>query len=62
MHLLASLPNGLQLEYDQNPNGLRTDLLKEPITADRQGFVKLPERPGLGVELNPEAVERFRVG
>ncbi|HLC30529.1 MAG TPA: mandelate racemase/muconate lactonizing enzyme family protein [Dehalococcoidia bacterium] len=62
MHLLASLPNGLQLEYDQNPNGLRTDLLKEPITADHHGSVKLPERPGLGVELNPEAVERYRVG
>ena len=60
MHLLASLPNGLQLEFDQNPNGLRTDLLKEPITAD-QGFVRLPEGPGLGVELDPEAIERYRV-
>ncbi|MBI2887523.1 MAG: mandelate racemase/muconate lactonizing enzyme family protein [Chloroflexi bacterium] len=62
MHLLASLPNGLMLELDQNPNGLRTDLLKEPITVDHGGCVRLPEQPGLGVELSQEAVDRYRVG
>jgi hypothetical protein len=51
MHLLAFLPNGVQLEFDQNPNGPRTDLLKESITAD-QRFVPLPEGPGLEVELD----------
>ncbi len=61
MHLLASLPNGLMLEFDQNPNALREHLLKEPITADHAGFVKLPERPGLGIELDPATVERYRV-
>jgi len=61
MHLLASLPNGLMLEFDQNPHGLRTELLKEPIAGDQTGFVKLPEGPGLGVELDPATVERYRV-
>jgi L-alanine-DL-glutamate epimerase-like enolase superfamily enzyme len=60
MHLLASLPNGLMLEFDQNPHALRQELLKEPIQTDQDGFVKLPERPGLGVELDPTAVERYR--
>ncbi len=60
MHLLASLPNGLILEFDQNPHALREELLKEPITADQDGFVTLPERPGLGVELDPVALERYR--
>ena len=60
LHLLASLPNGLMLEFDQNPHALRQELLKEPIQADQDGFVKLPERPGLGVELDPAAVERYR--
>lgn len=60
MHLLASLPNGLMLEFDQNPNALRQQLLKEPISAEA-GFVKLPERPGLGVELDPVTIERYRV-
>lgn len=62
MHLLASIPNGLVLEFDQNPNALREHLLKEPITADHEGWVRLPERPGLGVELDPGVVERYRVG
>jgi L-alanine-DL-glutamate epimerase-like enolase superfamily enzyme len=61
MHLLASIPNGLILEFDQNPNALRQDLLKEPIAVDGQGLVTLPDRPGLGVELDPATVERYRV-
>lgn len=61
MHLLASIPNGLILELDQNPHALREELLKEPIRADQQGFVTLPERPGLGVELDPVVVERYRL-
>jgi D-galactarolactone cycloisomerase len=61
MHLLASIPNGLILEFDQNPNALRQDLLKEPIGTDGQGRIALPERPGLGVELDPAAVEKYRV-
>jgi D-arabinonate dehydratase len=60
MHLLASIPNGLLLEFDQNPHGLREELLKEPIQPDADGYVTLPERPGLGVELDPVAVERYR--
>ena len=60
MHLLASIPNGLLLEFDQNPNALRAELLQEPIKAE-DGFVKLPERPGLGVELDLTVVERYRV-
>src|SRR5271169_1055888 len=61
LHFAASIPNGLVLEFDQNPNGLRDELLKEPIRADGDGMIRLPERPGLGVELDRAAVERYRV-
>jgi L-alanine-DL-glutamate epimerase-like enolase superfamily enzyme len=61
LHFAASIPNGLVLEFDQNPNGLRDELLKEPIRADGDGMIRLPERPGLGIELDPAAVERYRV-
>ena len=60
LRLLASLPNGLMLEFDQNPNALRQRLLKEPISA-AAGYVKLPKRSGLGVEFDPMTVERYRV-
>jgi len=60
LHFIASIPNGLVLEFDQNPNGLRDDLLKEPITIESDGSIRLPERPGLGIELDRAAVERYR--
>ena len=62
MHFAAAIPNGLLLEWDQNPNGLRDDLLKEPLRLENDGTVKPPERPGLGIELDPAAIDRYRVG
>src|SRR5579862_3756775 len=62
LHYAAAIPNALALEWDQNPNGLRDELLKEPRTLDPDGTVKLPERPGLGIELDRGAIERYRTG
>jgi L-alanine-DL-glutamate epimerase-like enolase superfamily enzyme len=62
LHFAASIPNGLVLEFDQNPNALRDELLKEPIAIDSEGMIRLPERPGLGIELDSAAVERYRAG
>lgn len=61
MHFIASIPNGGLLEWDQNPNPLRTELLEEPLAVDADGNVRLPERPGLGVTLNMATVEKYRV-
>jgi L-alanine-DL-glutamate epimerase-like enolase superfamily enzyme len=61
MHLLASIPNGLVLEFDQNPHALREELLEAPVRVDAEGYVHLPERPGLGIDLNHAALERYRV-
>ena len=61
MHLIASLPNAGLLEFDQNPNPLRTELFEEPIQPGPDGTVKLPERPGLGVSLNQATIDRYRL-
>lgn len=61
MHLIASIPNGRLLEFDQNPNPLRDALFTEPITIDDEGMVALPDRPGLGVTLNPDTIAQYRV-
>ena len=61
MHFIAGLPNGGLLEFDQNPNPLRSELFEEPIEVRRDGTVRLPERPGLGVTLNQATVDRYRV-
>jgi L-alanine-DL-glutamate epimerase-like enolase superfamily enzyme len=62
LHFAAAIPNGLLLEWDQNPNVLRDELLKEPLHLESDGTVRPPERPGLGIELDRAAVERYRIG
>ncbi|MBI3976549.1 MAG: mandelate racemase/muconate lactonizing enzyme family protein [Chloroflexi bacterium] len=61
LHLLASLPNGGMLEFDRNPNPLRDELFLQPLAIDGEGCVPLPQKPGLGVDLNEETVARYRV-
>ena len=34
-------------------------ILKEPFTLDGEGYLNIPELPGLGVELDPEKVARY---
>jgi L-alanine-DL-glutamate epimerase-like enolase superfamily enzyme len=37
------------------------ELLKEPIRIDGNGMIRLPERPGLGIELDRAAINRYRI-
>jgi L-alanine-DL-glutamate epimerase-like enolase superfamily enzyme len=60
LHFIAALPNSYLLELDQNPNLLRTHLLDVPVEMDAEAMVQVSERPGLGVNLDRSALERFR--
>ena len=62
LHFAASIPNALMIEWDQTPHALRTELLNEPFDYDGAGFMKVPHAPGLGVTLNRDTIERYRVG
>jgi L-alanine-DL-glutamate epimerase-like enolase superfamily enzyme len=59
LHFIASLPNAYLLEFDQNPNALRAELLDQPITPDADAVVTVPEGPGLGVKLDHETLRRY---
>lgn len=68
-HWTASLPeyphNGnvpypVLVEYDVGENPLRDELLQEPVRLEA-GHLVLPEGPGLGIRLDPDAVRRYRV-
>lgn len=54
--LAASLPNCPYLEVPYDPPAFthagRDRLLRHPLTVDQDGFAHLPERPGLGIELD----------
>lgn len=47
------------LELDIRDNPLRTDLLRTPLSWV-DGSVRVPSGPGLGIELDPATVRRFR--
>jgi L-alanine-DL-glutamate epimerase-like enolase superfamily enzyme len=57
-HLAAGIPNLIMLEVNQTYNPLRTDLLKDPLMI-RDGFLELPPKPGLGIEIIDDAGEKF---
>jgi galactonate dehydratase len=57
-HLAAGIPNLIMLEANQTYNPLRTDLLKEPLVI-RDGFLELPGKPGLGVEVIDDPAEKY---
>ena len=46
------------LEFDQTDNPFRSAILAKPIE-QHQGMVRVPDGPGLGIEVVPEALEPF---
>lgn len=69
LQLIAALPvahHGLfplqpVLEYDQSAHPFRRDLVRTPLVHE-DGWVAVPDAPGLGVEVNREVLERYAVG
>jgi L-alanine-DL-glutamate epimerase-like enolase superfamily enzyme len=56
--LAASIPNLIMLEINQTFNPLRTELFKEPWTM-KDGYLKIPEGPGFGVEVIENPGKKF---
>ncbi|HEY4252803.1 MAG TPA: mandelate racemase/muconate lactonizing enzyme family protein [Roseomonas sp.] len=48
------------LEFEQTPNPLRDELAKEPIV-QVNGIVKVSDAPGIGIEVDREALARWKV-
>jgi D-galactarolactone cycloisomerase len=60
IQLMASVPNAHLLEIDTSDNAVYQELLIEPLEIEN-GFVKVPEFPGLGVELNKEVLRKYSI-
>jgi L-rhamnonate dehydratase len=60
LHVVSTLRDCPYLEYNVTDNPLRKDLLVRPIRP-RDGIVEVPTGPGLGIELNEDTVQRYRV-
>jgi len=61
LHFLATRKSTFILEYSVDESPLRWEVTKQKMEINAEGFVQVPEGPGLGVELNEETIERFQV-
>jgi galactonate dehydratase len=57
LHFLASIPNCLYLEHRATDVPWRTEVVTGAIP-DRDGHIEVPNRPGLGIELNEAEIAR----
>lgn len=61
LHFVAALPNTHYFEYCVEQGALRQTLTKQRFPVI-DGMIRVPEEPGLGVELDEAVVAKYRVG
>lgn len=61
LHWMAATPDFLIYEYNRFLNPIREEILQRPLSF-KDGYLQVPEGPGLGIDLDPAAVERYCVG
>ncbi|MBY0527007.1 MAG: mandelate racemase/muconate lactonizing enzyme family protein [Gemmataceae bacterium] len=58
LHLVAALPVARYVEY-LTPSPYIEDIITEPFKLDAEGYLPIPTKPGLGVTLNREGLEKY---
>ncbi len=61
LHLNAVLDTAYFQEYCVADTPINRSLTRERMPV-KDGWVDVPDRPGLGIELDPEILERYAVG
>ncbi len=58
LHLVAAMPVARYVEY-LTPCVYLDEIITEPFRPDAEGYLAIPEKPGLGIELHQEALKRL---
>lgn len=65
LQIAGAIPNCSYAEFPHDPPGFPSEardfILKEPIKVDEAGYVDIPSKPGLGVEINEEVIQKYAV-
>ena len=62
IHLAAAIPHGEFLEYyPVEVDPLRAEMFLPILKPDNDGYVTVPDRPGLGFELNMDLLNKYRI-
>jgi D-galactarolactone cycloisomerase len=67
LHVIAAVPVAHHslypqepvLEYDRSSHPFRQQLIREPIQQE-DGWVAIPQKPGLGIEVDRATIDRYR--
>ena len=60
IQLIAAIPHAPFLEFSVTESAIRKELLVNPFK-QKDGFVEVPQTPGLGIELNPDIIRKYGV-
>jgi L-rhamnonate dehydratase len=61
LHWLNSIPNALICEFvAEEETNLREQITRQKLRA-RDGYLAIPQEPGLGIDLDEDAIRKFRV-
>src|SRR5439155_24719219 len=61
LHWLNSIPNALICEFvAEQVTHLRESITRQKLRA-KDGYLEIPQKPGFGIDLDEEAIARFRV-
>ena len=60
LHINAALPRSLFLEYNVSSSPMLREIIINPPQMDSRGMIPVPQSPGLGVEVDEKAVEKYR--
>lgn len=62
VHLCSTIPNFLALEHHCLGIPFWNDVLRRPAQVIEQGFVRVPDEPGLGIEVDEDVVRAHMTG
>jgi galactonate dehydratase len=64
LHLAASLPNffiqNIPTPIDDPDRRMRSELISKPVETVQDGFAALPAGPGLGIDVNEAALDKYK--
>ncbi|MBR2405728.1 MAG: mandelate racemase/muconate lactonizing enzyme family protein [Clostridia bacterium] len=61
LQYIASLPHTWYLEFCEQDTVLRKELTTPIFSVDNEGYVTIPQKPGLGIQVNPNVIDRYKV-
>lgn len=61
LQLSAAMPNGAYIEY-WHPAPYVSGILKEPLLLNKDGMLPVPDGPGLGIEIDEDALRAHAKG